>query len=646
MLRDIFFSALAGTKIQPVFWLTCSIIAAAVFGPLLRSQSWFAGTRATGRPFAWRQIPRRYLKDVHAVVVRERASAYMHACVAGGTVLSAPLLLLAHGPMNSPALAVLLLAALSVCGVGVLLLHWRRVNAPARLSKGAFDRLPWSLSGFVAFCTFGTLPLLTPGQVADWSTPWGGAFLVIGVLSALDLAVAFAAGPLKHAAVGALHLGAHPHPERFGGAPATTVALLPLDTLQIGARTVEDLPWNRILSVDACVECGKCEAACPAFAAGAPLNPKALVQSIARTAIAPWSFKYTGSAHAVDAATGASADGASPGNARKRATLVGDDAIVKPETLWACTTCRACVQECPMLIEHVDLITDMRRFQTMELGVAPGSANKALRNLRHADHLPLFRPGEQLLWMNDLPVRILRAGEACDVLLWVGSSNHEARGRQALRAFVSLMVRANLSFAILGEQERDCGDTARRLGDEASFQRLARTNIKTLTSVRFDSIVTTDPHALHCLKNEYRQLGASYEVRHHSELLRDLLLDGRLQVSRSGSVPTTYHDPCYLGRYNGIVDAPREVLELLGVDLTEMHRSGMGSRCCGGGGGVPLTNVRGTARISELRMDDARATQTKQLVVSCPGCMTMLTAVSGPRPEVRDIAELVRDAIA
>src|SRR5262249_35285942 len=186
---------------------------------------------------------------------------------------------------------------------------------------------------------------------------------------------------------------------------------------------------------------------------------------------------------------------------------------------------------------------------------------------------------------------------------------------------------------------------ARRLGDEATFQSLAKRNIATLALVRFRRIVTADPHALHCLKNEYPVLGGRYEVLHHTTLLAALIAEGRLAGAARAKVPITYHDPCYLGRYNGELAAPRAIIDALGLERVEMPRSGMRSSCCGGGGGAPLTDVPGKRRIPDVRMEHARATGASILAVACPNCAIMLEGVVGPRPEVRDVAELLAEAI-
>jgi dimethylglycine catabolism B len=216
------------------------------------------------------------------------------------------------------------------------------------------------------------------------------------------------------------------------------------------------------------------------------------------------------------------------------------------------------------------------------------------------------------------------------------------RYQRTLRALVKSLKAANVDFAILGERERDTGDTARRLGDEATFQTLARRNIEMFSQLSFRRIVTSDPHVLHSLRNEYPALGGHYDVMHHTTFLSELVASGQLVLGPTRETRAlTYHDPCYLGRYNGEIAAPRTLLRRLGFEVREMERSGMRARCCGGGGGAPLTDIPGKRRIPDIRMADARETGAPVVAVACPQCTAMLEGVVGDRPEVLDIAELV-----
>jgi Fe-S oxidoreductase len=316
--------------------------------------------------------------------------------------------------------------------------------------------------------------------------------------------------------------------------------------------------------------------------------------------------------------------------------------LVAADTLWACTTCRACVQECPMLIEHVDAIVDLRRFETLAHGDIPGKGPETLANLRETGTVGGIPHAARTHWAVDLDVRQAQPGEAIDILLVAGEGVFDMRYQRTLRALVRSLKAAKVDFALLGTLERDTGDTARRLGDEATFQTLAKANIATLDSLDFKRIVTADPHVLNSLRNEYPALGGRYAVLHHTTLLAELTRSGALTLgAREDPRPITYHDPCYLGRYNGEIDAPRALLAGMGVAVREMERSGLRGRCCGGGGGAPLTDIPGKRRIPDIRVDDARETGAGIIAVACPNCTAMLEGVVGERPEILDIAELV-----
>ena len=397
----------------------------------------------------------------------------------------------------------------------------------------------------------------------------------------------------------------------------------------------KDFTWNQLLGFDACVQCGKCEAACPAFAAGQPLNPKKLIQDMVVGLAGGTDAKFAGSAY----------PGKPIGEHRGNPHQPIVNGLVDADTLWSCTTCRACVEECPMMIEHVDAIVDMRRHLTLEKGATPNKGAEVLENLIATDNPGGFAPGGRLNWAADLNLPLLSEKGRCEVLFWVGDGAFDMRNQRTLRAFVKVLKAARVDFAVLGLEERDSGDVARRLGDEATFQLLATRNIQTLAKYNFTRIVTCDPHSFHVLKNEYGAFNGDYVVQHHSTFMAELIGDGALNLGQHKGSSVTYHDPCYLGRYNGEYEAPRQVLRALGIEVKEMQRSGYRSRCCGGGGGAPITDIPGKQRIPDMRMDDIRTTDAELVAVGCPQCTAMLEGVVEPRPLIKDIAELVADAL-
>jgi Fe-S oxidoreductase len=433
-----------------------------------------------------------------------------------------------------------------------------------------------------------------------------------------------------------LHLAFHPRPERFEGKRSTALKPLDLDQKQFGVEKPADFRWNQLLGFDACVQCGKCEAACPAFAAGQPLNPKKLIQDLVAGFSSTSDANYTGSPY----------PGMTVGQHSGTPNTPVLPGLIAPATIWSCTTCRACVEECPMLIEHVDAIVGLRRYQTLALGNVPTQAAVALENLRATETVGGYALAIRYDWAIDLDIRQLQPGESVEYLLIAGEGAYDLRYQRTLRALVKVLKAAKVDFAILGEAERDCGDTARRLGDEATFRDLARRTIETLARYKFQHILTADPHTLHCLRNEYPTFGGHYDVVHHTSLLAQVTVSGRVKLRATDRHPrVTYHDPCYLGRYNGETDAPRAVLKTLGIEAREMERSGTRGRCCGGGGGAPLTDIPGRRRIPDIRMEDARAVGAEVVAVACPGCTAMLEGVVTPRPDVMDIAEFVAAAV-
>lgn len=592
---------------------------------------WIAGIAA---------LPRRYLVDVHHVVARDRYVSRMHMLAAGGLLAGSMLAALGFLPVLADAFAYHAVVALCFAAMlaGGLMDAGRRAPPPPKLSRGAFQALPWLLclyglgAGWIAVAQAFAAPLAVAAP--------GLAAAAVGLCG---LAGQLGSGPMRHAVTGALHLVAHPRPDRFGGARSSALFPLDLDAQKLGLETPGDFAWNRLLSFDACIQCGRCEIACPAFAAGQPLNPKRLIQDLA-AALGPGAdaaqhtARYAGSPHPDARAVAGRGGPALP--------IVGADALVHPDTLWSCTTCRACVEECPMMIEHVDAVVGLRRFQTLELGAVPANAEPALADMREADE-----PGGRALsartdFAAGLRLPVIAELGAADLLLWLGEGAYDLRYGRTLRALVRLLERAGADFAVLGAEERDCGDLARRLGDEATFQRLARANIATLGKYRFGRIVTADPHALHVLRNEYPAFGGTFEVVHHTRLLEELAAADRLVLGQAdaGRQKITYHDPCYLGRYNGETLAPRLLLDRLGVTRVEMARHGRRSMCCGGGGGASLSDIPGDRRIPDMRMDQARETGAAVVAVACPTCTAMLEGVTGARPRVLDVAELVLQA--
>ncbi len=655
--------------IMLIFWLGVGLLAV---GLLRRARLWQRGQPAQVSLAGLLSVPRRYFRDLHDVVAREPAVARAHVAVAGGAVACLALVGLNEGlRLRWPLLDLLLVlaAAAMLCGALAMARRRRRAEIRQRLSSGPWDRLPWTL-GVGALGLFGLGALGLGGPEDLMALPSGlatGIALIVALavlVGAAELTLGIGlAGPMKHAVAGLLHLGFHPRPARFFTGPEpvgpgtvrdfTSLEPLALEQHEYGQGRVRDFAWNRMLSFDACVQCGKCQEACPAYAAGQPLNPKKLIQDLVTAMSSGDGSSYRGKPHpGVDMGLRGNPDDA----------LVPD--MIRAETLWSCTTCRACVQACPMMIEHVDTVVGMRRYLCLVGGEVPGKGQDVLAALRDTDTQSRQPLHERYQWATDLPLRVLTPGQNTPWLLIAGESAFDLRAQRTLRILVKTLARAGITLSVLGgtgpdDGESDTGDVARRLGDEATFQVLARQLMKRIDAVRPPNrtlnIVTADPHVLHALRNEYPVLdsrfGENLKVWHHSELLAELLNAGALVPEGQSSgvarnaLKITYHDPCYLGRYNGQVEAPRQALGRVGIEIVEMGRHGRSSRCCGGGGGAPLTDIPGERRIPDIRIEDARATGATLVAVACPQCAVMLEGVTGPRPQVLDVAEIVGEAL-
>ncbi|WP_084411977.1 DUF3483 domain-containing protein [Fulvimarina manganoxydans] len=603
------------------------------------ARAWKKGRPATARLLrGFIEFHRRYLNDVHHVVAREPSSARMHALLVGGFLGALSFFLASLALPAVSFLPALVLGCLIFMLAGLRLEFQRRADPPVRLSRGSYQRLPilfalaLAFMGLTASSSFVALP-----NGIDLALTL--AANLAGLVGLGGLAWLAGTGPMRHAVAGAIYLVAHPRPERFGQGRSTGLRPVELGAARLGARTAEDFQWPQLASFDACVQCGRCEVACPAFAAGQPLNPKKLINDLAVASRGTGQLSYHGNPH-----PGRCPDlpELSPG----MDLIARDDAPgLSPDTIYACTTCRACVEACPMMIEHVDAVIDLRRSEVLNEGRLAGQAQVAVENLRQTGTLSGEALDARFDFATDLAIPVLSETGYADMLLWVGEAAFDRRAQRTIRALVKLLKHAGIDFAILGAEEQDCGDQARRLGDEATFQFLACANIETLSRYRFDTIVTADPHAMHVLRNEYPAFGGHYRVRHHTDVLAELLDRGALLPSGRHEGRITYHDPCYLARYNGEIEAPRRILAALGGDFVEMERSGLKSHCCGGGGAAPLTDIPGERRIPDMRMAQASATGAHCVAVACPGCTAMLEGVAGTRADVRDLAELLWDRV-
>jgi len=496
-----------------------------------------------------------------------------------------------------------------------------------------------------------------------------------------------------------LHIGTAPINVATKRVPKALGALLPMESGGqpidfedpgeddvFGRGKVEDFTWRGMLDFATCTECGRCQDQCPAWNTGKPLSPKLVIMDLRDHlfAKAPYLLATNGDRpEEGKAVTGIEEDarpitatskhvpesgfGRVPGSGPEQAErpLVGtleEGGVIDPDVLWACTTCGACVEQCPVDIEHVDHIVDMRRHQVLVESAFPSEAGSMIRNLENQGN-PWGLPARKRMdWAEGLPFEVPVLGEGgqlpadVEYLYWVGCAGAtDDRSIKSTRAFVELLHRADVSFMVLGPQESCSGDPARRLGAEHVFQMLARANVETLNAAGVRKIVATCPHCFNTIANEYPQLGGHYEVVHHTQLLSRLVADGRLTPVTPVESKTTYHDPCYLGRHNDIYTPPREVLGAIpGLRSEEMHRCKERGFCCGAGGARFWMEERIGKRVNVERVDEALSLDPDVVSTACPFCLVMLSdAVTAKQQagtaredvQVLDVAQLLAQSV-
>ncbi len=412
-----------------------------------------------------------------------------------------------------------------------------------------------------------------------------------------------------------------------------------------GVSQIEQFTWKDLLDLDACTRCGRCQDNCPAYLSGKPLSPKKIIQEAKRC--------LEQKAPALLASKGRKEGDTSGGQGEAEGkSLIGD--YITDDEIWACTTCRNCVEQCPVLIEQMPKIIDMRRYLVMVESRFPKEVTTVFKNFEVNSNpwgMGLTTRGD---WAKELGVKTLAEDPDVEWLYYVGcAGSFDDRSKRVATAFVRLLQRANIRFGILGQEEGCCGDSARRSGNEYLFQIMAQQNIEVMNGYQVKRIVTTCPHGYNTIKNEYPQFGGNYEVRHHTELIAQLLEEERLIIPPSGKgMRLVYHDSCYLGRYNDVYDAPRRILSKLpGASLHEMIRNRHRAFCCGAGGARMWMEEHHGRRINEMRTEQALELNPSAICTACPFCMTMMEDgikakdMETPVP-VLDIAEVVERAMA
>jgi len=522
-------------------------------------------------------------------------------------------------------------AAWLVLGMIALVIITLLVYRAAQINTGYFPfaQSPWAFSSQL---------------LAGWLAPLGAGvnsvievvFLLanIGVIAGFLVFVSYSKH--LHIFLAPLNVSFSRRPRALGGldkTPDMDMENVTEDTV-FGVGHIEDFTWKQMLDFSTCTECGRCQSQCPAWNTGKPLSPKLLIMGLRDNMFASADRLLTGEA--------------SPD------TLV--PSVIDPDILWSCTTCGACVEECPVDIEHVDAIIDMRRYEVLMESRFPSEASLLLRNMENQGDPWGLGQAKRADWIAamdfEIPVIEDVIPEDIEYLYWVGCAGSlDERGRKQVESTARMLHRAGVKFGVLGPRESCTGDPARRMGNEYLFQEMAKANIETLNSVGAKKIVASCPHCFNTMKNEYPALGGDYEVIHHAELLGHLVATGRLTPGLGYKGVVTYHDPCYLGRHNRVFDEPRSVLDAIpGVTQVEMGRCREKGFCCGAGGARMWMEENIGTRVNMNRTNEALETGADIVSTACPFCMIMLDDAvkangKGDEVSVMDISQVFEKSL-
>ena len=444
-----------------------------------------------------------------------------------------------------------------------------------------------------------------------------------------------------------LHVMAAPLNVFFG--PQTPKGKFPTEDLEsaesFGVGAITEFTWKDLFDLYNCTECGRCTSACPANVSGKELDPKWLILNLQEHLL------ESGPGLLGKAGNGKHAGAPAPGEqSQHEKPMVGG--VIHDNVLWACTTCRWCVEACPVFIEHVPKIVDMRRWLVLTESRFPAELQPTFRNLETNSNPFQMSWQTRTDWAKDLGVKVMSDVGKAEYLYWVGCyGSFDERNRKVARAFVKLLQAAGVDFAILGNEEKCSGEPARRLGNEYLYQTLAQGNVETLKRYQFQTIVTACPHCFNTIRNEYPDFDGRFKVIHHSQLLDELVASGRLKTARKRDERITYHDACNLGRYNDVYEEPRRVLASTArTDLVEMSLNRKKGFCCGGGGGRAWMEEKEGRRVSQVRVEQAMEVKPDILASACPFCLTMFedgvkSKEVADKIKTRDIAEILAESL-
>jgi Fe-S oxidoreductase len=518
-----------------------------------------------------------------------------------------------------------------IASVMITLLLYRA----AQVNTGDFPYTRWA---FASHLIGKALHPLGAGVNSDLET----VFVILNICVIVGFLVFVSYSKHLHIFAAPLNVATSRRPRALGGldkTPDMDMENVTEETV-FGAGLVEHFTWKQMLDFVTCTECGRCQSVCPAWATGKPLSPKLVVMGLRDNMFSQASRLLAENGD---------------GPAGEPETLVPN--TIDPDVLWSCVTCGACVEECPVDIEHVDAIVDMRRYEVLMESRFPAEAGLMLRNIENQGDPWGLGQSKRTDWTESLDFEVPVVGDTIpddiEYLYWVGCAGAlDERARKGVQATARMLHRAGVTFAILGPKESCTGDPARRLGNEYLYQEQAKANVETLTGVGAKKIIATCPHCFNSLKNEYPALGGNFEVIHHAQLLDHLVSTGKLTPGRGYEGTVTYHDPCYLGRHNRVFDQPRSVLDAIpGVRQVEMRRCREKSFCCGAGGARMWLEETIGKRINMERTDEAFTTGADVVSTACPYCMIMLddaVRANSKEDEVRvlDLSQLVEESLS
>ncbi|MDR3588663.1 MAG: heterodisulfide reductase-related iron-sulfur binding cluster [Negativicutes bacterium] len=641
--REIYWNIPGHFWIYPIFLL--ALVCFAV-GFRKHLQAWQTG-RPERRPLQLQRFFPRILWQKN--ILRDTAAGFMHWCIFWGFMIlfAGTLLVAVQADLGIPilqgnfylafTLVLDVFGLLVLLGVGVALVR-RVLNRGGALESQPEDYFVLGLIAFIILSGFflkGLRLNVSPVPWQYWS-PVGVLFslplagIPVGIqqaghrilwwvhmVAAMGLIAYLPYSKLLHILVAPVNIM---YGDDKAGRALSKLDLEDENVQSFGVNEIKDFTDKQLLDLDACIRCGRCQVNCPANASGKTLSPKKMIEVF-------------------------------------RDDMLGRDHgdlgnKLSPEALWACTTCFSCQEHCPAGVEHIPKLLDLRRYQTLMKGDYPEEIQGTFKNLENNGNPWGIGHAKREEWLEDQDIPSAGAADG-ELLLWPGCYGaFDDRNRQITLALVGILKKAEVRFTVLGNREKCCGDPARRLGNEYLYQMLATENIETLNAMGVKRIVTQCPHCYNTLKNEYPQLGGRFEVVHHSELLAELIETGRIRLDKELPGTVTYHDSCYLGRYNEIYDPPRKVLgRVRGLKLAEMKRSRQDGFCCGAGGGRMWQEEKAGEKVSLLRFQEAGRTGAGIICTACPFCLTMFSDEASAQEgdsclEVLDIAEIVANAQA